>query len=82
VNNALRHAQARAIGIELSAQSNGRTHVVRIRVTNDGLTPDQSMKEGSGLRVLRARSASLNGSVTTSIVSGLFTVEAVLEIRD
>jgi signal transduction histidine kinase len=82
VNNALRHGQARAIGIRLSAQSNSRTHVVTIKVTNDGLTPDGGLTEGAGLRVLRARASSFNGTVTTSIASGLFTVESVLEIRD
>jgi signal transduction histidine kinase len=82
VNNALRHGQARAIGIRLSAQSNSRTHVVTIKVTNDGLTPDGGLTEGAGLRVLRARASSFNGTVATSIESGLFTVESVLEIRD
>ena len=82
VNNALRHGQARAIGIRLSAQSNSRAHVVTIKVTNDGLTPDGGLTEGAGLRVLRARASSFNGTVTTSIASGLFTVESVLEIRD
>ena len=82
VNNALRHGQARAIGIRLGAQANGRTHIVNIRVTNDGITPDQGMKEGAGLRVLRARAGSFNGTVTTSVTSGMFSVESVLEIRD
>jgi signal transduction histidine kinase len=78
VNNALRHGQARAIGIRLSAQANSRTHVVTIKVTNDGLTPDGGLTEGAGLRVLRARASSFNGTVATSIESGLFTVESIL----
>ena len=82
VNNALRHGQARDIGIRLSAQSNSRTHMVTIMVTNDGLTPDGGLTEGAGLRVLRARASTFNGTVTTSIASGLFIVESVLEIRD
>ncbi len=82
VNNALRHGQARAIGIRLWAEGAGRTHVVNIWVGNDGLTPDLAVKEGAGLRVLRARAASFNGSVTTSITDSIFAVHAVLEIRD
>jgi len=82
VNNALRHGSARAIGIRLWAESAGRTHIVSIWVANDGLSPGLEMKEGAGLRVLRARAASFNGSVTTSITDGIFAVHAVLEIRD
>lgn len=82
VNNALRHGHARAIDIQLSAQTNGRNHIVNITVSNDGLIPDAGMKEGAGLRVLRARASSFNGTVTTSIAGGLFTVAAELEIRD
>ena len=82
VNNALRHGQARAIGIRLWAEGAGRTHVVSIWVGNDGLTPDLAVKEGAGLRVLRARAASFNGSVTTTITDGIFAVHAALEIRD
>jgi hypothetical protein len=82
VNNALRHGQARAIGIRLWAEGASRGHVVSIWVGNDGLTPDLAIKEGAGLRVLRARAASFNGSVTTSVTDGIFAVHAVLEIRD
>ena len=82
VNNALRHGSARAIGIRLWAEGVGRTHVVNIWVANDGLTPDPAVKDGAGLRVLRARAASFNGSVTTSITDGIYAVHAVLEIRD
>jgi hypothetical protein len=44
--------------------------------------PDPAVKDGAGLRVLRARAASFNGSVTTSITDGIYAVHAVLEIRD
>ena len=82
VNNAIRHGNARQIGILIGAEAHGNnTHTVFLQVSNDGTLPNDEPRDGAGLRVMRARAAIYNGTVSTTIANGIFTINTSLNIR-
>jgi len=82
VNNAIRHGNARQIGILIGAEAHGNnSHTVFLQVSNDGILPNDEPRDGAGLRVMRARAAIYNGTVSTTIANGTFTINTSLNIR-
>ena len=82
VNNAIRHGNARQINILIGAEAHGNnSHTVFLQVSNDGILPNDEPRDGAGLRVMRARAAIYNGTVSTTIANGTFTINTSLNIR-
>ncbi|WP_120004173.1 sensor histidine kinase [Nesterenkonia muleiensis] len=84
LSNALRHAPAAEVDVDLSAESGERRRQLRITVAN-GPSPetmvDPAPGAGLGLSGIRERAAAVGGSVETGPTpAGGFTVDAVLPL--
>lgn len=67
VRNALRHAGARRVGIELSSGPGA----LRLRVVDDGVgMPPESDRGGMGLRIMRHRAELMGGTLVISAAEG------------
>lgn len=80
LSNALQHGSADHVDVSVSTQPVGRSSLVTIAVANDGTVPDSPPPPGAGLNVVRARAASHNGTVSTSVRDGRFVVTAELRV--
>jgi signal transduction histidine kinase len=82
LSNALRHAHAQNVAIEIQVRPSGRASMVSVHVSSDGDVPADVPDPGVGLRVIRARVAPYDGDVQTSVQQGLFNVRVELSVAE
>lgn len=74
LSNALRHAHAQIVTVDVGVQTRARSSFVTMSIASDGDVPAVVPAPGAGLRVIRARVAAYEGSVSTQVDDGRFTV--------
>jgi len=80
LNNALRHAQASHVEIEVTTSGSAAHPEIHVMVTNDGNVNAETPASGVGLRVMRARVGVYDGLVSAQSDEGRFTVNASLRL--
>lgn len=80
VNNVVKHARARHVGIEL-AEDSGNI-VLRVSDDRDGLRRDRPERDGSRLRIMRYRAGAIGGNLVVHPRDGGGTVVTCTILKD